>query len=57
MIDAAAEEHQTEYSENDEPAAIRGWMEQFDRRGPIELSGSQIDGLIEQLASLADYRS
>jgi hypothetical protein len=54
VIDAAAEEHQTEYSENDEPAAIRGWMEQFDRRGPIELSGSQIDGLIEQLASLAD---
>ena len=31
-----------------------GWMEQFERRGPIEFSGAQTDGLIEHLASLAD---
>jgi superfamily II DNA or RNA helicase len=31
-----------------------GWMEQFERRGPIELAGSQADGLIERLAGLAD---
>ncbi len=30
------------------------WMDQFERRGPIELAGGQVDGLIEQLASLAD---
>lgn len=30
------------------------WMDQFERRGPIELTGSQVDGLIEQLASLAN---
>ncbi|NDC63620.1 MAG: DEAD/DEAH box helicase [Planctomycetia bacterium] len=34
--------------------ALNGWMEQFERRGPIELAGSQADGLIERLASLAD---
>ena len=54
VIDASAEEDQGEFSEQDEQAGLRGWMEQFDRRGPIELSGSQVDGLIEQLASLAD---
>ena len=31
-----------------------GWLEQFERRGPIELAGSQTDGLIERLAGLAD---
>jgi hypothetical protein len=31
-----------------------GWMEQFERRGPIEMAGSQADGLIERLAGLAD---
>ncbi len=31
-----------------------GWLEQFERRGPIELSSSQVDGLIERLATLAD---
>ena len=35
-------------------ASSNGWMDQFERRGPIELSGSQADGLIERLASLAD---
>jgi superfamily II DNA or RNA helicase len=30
------------------------WMEQFERRGPIELSGAQVDGLVERLAGLAD---
>ncbi|MFM8435308.1 MAG: SNF2-related protein, partial [Planctomycetia bacterium] len=30
------------------------WLEQFERRGPIELSGSQADGLIERLAALAE---
>ena len=31
-----------------------GWMEQFERRGPIEFSGSQVDGLIDRLAMVAD---
>jgi hypothetical protein len=31
-----------------------GWMEQFERRGPVELSGAQVDGLIERLAALAE---
>jgi superfamily II DNA or RNA helicase len=31
-----------------------GWMEQFERRGPIELAGSQTDGLVERLAGLAE---
>jgi hypothetical protein len=31
-----------------------GWLEQFERRGPIELPGQHIDGLIEQLAGLAN---
>jgi superfamily II DNA or RNA helicase len=35
-------------------AAAAGWIDQFDRRGPIEVAGPQIDGLIERLASLAD---
>ncbi|MFY8221844.1 MAG: SNF2-related protein [Pirellulales bacterium] len=30
------------------------WLEQFERRGPIELAGSQTDGLIERLATLAE---
>ncbi|MFM7035085.1 MAG: DEAD/DEAH box helicase [Planctomycetia bacterium] len=30
------------------------WMDQFERRGPIELAGGQVDGLIERLAALAD---
>ena len=35
------------------PAAA-GWLDQFERRGPIEFSGSQIDGLIDRLAAVAD---
>jgi len=31
-----------------------GWMDQFERRGPIEFSGSQVDGLIDRLAMVAD---
>ena len=31
-----------------------GWIDQFERRGPIEVAGSQIDGLVERLATLAD---
>jgi superfamily II DNA or RNA helicase len=34
------------------PAAA--WIDQFERRGPIELSAVQVDGLIERLAMLAD---
>ena len=34
------------------PAAA--WIDQFERRGPIELAASQVDGLIERLAMLAD---
>jgi len=30
------------------------WIDQFERRGAIELSASQVDGLIERLAQLAD---
>ncbi|NBW96095.1 MAG: DEAD/DEAH box helicase [Planctomycetia bacterium] len=30
------------------------WLEQFERRGAIELAGSQVDGLIERLAGLAE---
>jgi hypothetical protein len=30
------------------------WMEQFERRGPIDLAGAQVDGLVEQLAGLAE---
>ncbi|NDC53076.1 MAG: hypothetical protein EBZ74_02005, partial [Planctomycetia bacterium] len=33
--------------------AVR-WLEQFERRGPIELAASQADGLIERLAALAE---
>ena len=40
--------------ESNRLASATGWIEQFERRGPIELSGSQTDGLIERLASLAD---
>ncbi|MBM4021565.1 MAG: hypothetical protein FJ284_04845, partial [Planctomycetes bacterium] len=31
-----------------------GWIDQFERRGPIELSSAHCDGLIERLALLAD---
>ena len=31
-----------------------GWMDQFERRGPIEFSGAQVDGLIDRLAMVAD---
>jgi superfamily II DNA or RNA helicase len=31
-----------------------GWIDQFDRRGPIEFAGPQIDGVIERVAQLAD---
>jgi superfamily II DNA or RNA helicase len=31
-----------------------GWMDQFERRGPIEFSGAQVDGLIDRLALVAD---
>jgi superfamily II DNA or RNA helicase len=31
-----------------------GWIDQFERRGPIEVAGSQVDGLVERLATLAD---
>ena len=36
------------------PGGAVRWLEQFERRGPIELAGSQTDGLIERLAALAD---
>ena len=35
-------------------AISSGWLEQFERRGPIEVAGPQVDGLIERLALLAD---
>jgi len=31
-----------------------GWMDQFERRGPIEFAGGQVDGLIDRLALVAD---
>ncbi|MBM3955077.1 MAG: DEAD/DEAH box helicase [Planctomycetes bacterium] len=31
-----------------------GWMEQFERRGPLECAGAQVDQLIVRLAALAD---
>ncbi|MFM7291421.1 MAG: DEAD/DEAH box helicase, partial [Planctomycetia bacterium] len=31
-----------------------GWMDQFERRGPIEFSGAQVDGVIDRLALVAD---
>ncbi len=30
------------------------WIDQFERRGPIELSAAHVDGLVERLALLAD---
>ena len=33
---------------------VAGWIGQFERRGPIELAGTQVDGLVERLATLAD---
>jgi superfamily II DNA or RNA helicase len=35
-------------------SAAPGWVEQFERRGPIEISAAHTDGLIERLAGLAD---
>jgi len=35
-------------------AVSSAWLEQFERRGPIEVASSQIDGLVERLALLAD---
>jgi SNF2 family DNA or RNA helicase len=37
-----------------EADAATGWIDQFERRGPIELSANHCDGLIERLAGLAD---
>jgi superfamily II DNA or RNA helicase len=34
--------------------AAVGWIDQFERRGPIEVAGGQVDGLVERLAALAD---
>jgi superfamily II DNA or RNA helicase len=31
-----------------------GWVDQFERRGPIEIAAAQTDGLVERLATLAD---
>ncbi|MFM7206833.1 MAG: SNF2-related protein [Planctomycetaceae bacterium] len=31
-----------------------GWLEQFERRGVIEVAGQQVDGLVERLALLAE---
>ncbi len=38
----------------DAGAASPGWIEQFERRGPIECTGAHVDGLVERLAGLAD---
>lgn len=35
-------------------AGTAGWVEQFERRGPIELAATQTDGLVAQVAALAD---
>jgi len=53
-VDPACAEERMTLPEDEDPSGIRGWMDQFDRRGPIELAGAQIDGLIERLAGLAD---
>jgi superfamily II DNA or RNA helicase len=37
-----------------EAGEAASWIDQFERRGPIELSASQCDGLVERLAMLAD---
>ncbi len=37
-----------------EAGEAAAWIDQFERRGPIELSASQCDGLVERLAVLAD---
>jgi superfamily II DNA or RNA helicase len=37
-----------------EAAGAAGWIDQFERRGPIELAGGHCDGLIERLGALAD---
>jgi superfamily II DNA or RNA helicase len=34
--------------------ALTGWIDQFERRGPIEFAAAQTDGMIERLAALAD---
>ena len=38
----------------EEGGDVAGWIDQFERRGPIELAAAQADGLIERLATLAD---
>ena len=38
----------------DSGAISSGWLEQFERRGAIEVAGAHVDGLIERLALLAD---
>ena len=38
----------------DDRLAAAGWLDQFERRGPIEFSGAQIDGVIDRIASFAD---
>jgi superfamily II DNA or RNA helicase len=37
-----------------EHPAVAGWLDQFERRGPIEFAGGQIDGMIDRIASFAD---
>jgi len=34
--------------------AAAGWLDQFERRGPIEFAGGQIDGMIDRIATFAD---
>ena len=36
------------------PGGAAGWIDQFERRGPIEIAAAQTDGLVERLATLAD---
>jgi superfamily II DNA or RNA helicase len=40
-------------SGEDGRGSVMGWLSQFERRGGIDLSGSQVDGLVERLATLA----
>ena len=48
VVDAATEEQQGECSEQDEPAGLRGWMEQLMKRS-IELSGHRSMGSLSSL--------
>ena len=34
--------------------ALLAWVDQFERRGPLEIPAAQIDGLVERVAALAD---